>query len=67
MIALRSHSDAPDATAWHTEEVNLLADRSAILGEPLPRIVAIAIMTDTDNSCTYASAEFANFRLLGFR
>ena len=64
MVALRTHSDAPEARIWHSEEVDLLADRGAMLGEPLPGIEAIAIMTDTDNSCTRASAEFADFRLL---
>ncbi len=65
MVALRTQSDDPSAMAWHTEEVDLLADRKDILGEPLPRIEAIAVMTDTDNSCSRASAEFADFRLLG--
>ncbi len=67
MIALRTHSDAPEAKSWHSEEVNLLADRATLLGEPLPSIEAIAVMTDSDNSCTHASAEFADFRLLGPR
>jgi hypothetical protein len=65
MVSLRTHSFAPDATSWHSETVDLLADRLALLGEPLPRVEAIAVMTDTDNSCTRASAEFADFRLLG--
>ncbi len=65
MVSLRTHSDSPDATTWHSEVVDLLADRRSMLGEPLPQIEAIAVMTDTDNSCTRASAEFAEFRLLG--
>ena len=65
MVSLRTHSDAPDARSWHTEAVDLRADRLAMLGEPLPPIEAIAVMTDTDNGCTRASAEFADFRLLG--
>lgn len=65
MVSLRTHSFAPEATSWHGETVDLLADRLALLGEPLPRVEAIAVMTDTDNSCTSASAEFADFRLLG--
>ena len=65
MVSLRTHSDAPEAKRWHTEVVDLEADRLAMLGEPLPAIEAIAVMTDTDDSCTRASAEFADFRLLG--
>jgi hypothetical protein len=65
MVSLRTHSDRPTAKFWQTEEVDLLADGQQWIGEPLPRIEAIAIMTDTDNRCTRASAEFADFRLLG--
>jgi hypothetical protein len=65
MVALRTHSDAPDAARWHSEIVDVLADRRAMLGEPLPPVEAIALMTDTDNSCSHASAEFSDFRLLG--
>jgi hypothetical protein len=65
MVSLRTHSFTPDAASWHSETVDLLADRLALLGEPLPRVEAIAVMTDTDNSCSRASAEFADFRLLG--
>jgi len=64
MVSLQTDSASVDATSWRTEDVDLLADRRAILGEPLPRIEAIALMTDTDNSCTRASAEFADFRLM---
>jgi hypothetical protein len=67
MVALRTHSDAPGAATWRTEAVDLRADRMALLGEPLPRIEGIAVMTDTDNSCARASAEFSDFRLLGPR
>ena len=63
MIALRSHSDAPPTEIWSHEEVDLLADHRAVFGEPVPRVAAIALMTDTDNSCSQASAEFADFRL----
>lgn len=67
MVTLQTDSASPGSTSWRSEDVDLLADRSAILGEPLPRIEAIAVMTDTDNSCTRASAEFADFRLMGPR
>jgi hypothetical protein len=65
MVVLRTRSDAPGASAWHSEEVDLSADRGALLGEPLPRLAGIALMTDSDNSCSRAAAEFADFRLLG--
>ena len=63
MIALRSHSDAQHGEAWSHEEVDLMADSRALFGDPVPRIAAIALMTDTDNSCSQASAEFSDFRL----
>jgi hypothetical protein len=65
MVALQSHSDRADAAQWRTETVDLLADSGTLLGDPLPAVEAIAIMTDSDNSCASASAEFADFELLG--
>jgi len=65
MLALRSNSDREDAAQWQTETVDLLADGTALLGDPLPPVEAIAIMTDSDNTCSRASAEFADFQLLG--
>ena len=65
MVALRSGSDREEAAQWQTETVDLRADGGALLGDPLPPIEAIAIMTDSDNTCASASAEFADFQLLG--
>jgi hypothetical protein len=65
MVVLRSGSDREEAAEWQTETVDLRADGESLLGEPLPPVEAIAIMTDSDNTCASASAEFADFQLLG--
>lgn len=64
MVALRQ-GPAADPEAWQTEVVDLRADGRALLGSPLPAITAIALMTDSDNACGRASADFAGFRWLG--
>jgi len=63
MVALR-RGPAPDPAAWQSEVVDVRADRAALLGEPLPPVEALALMTDSDNSCSSASADFAGFRWL---
>lgn len=49
---------------WRTEVADVAADYQALFGEAPPPILAIAVMTDADNTCTSASAYFADFRLL---
>ncbi len=55
-----SRGDGPLET-WREEEVDVLADYRAYFGEP-PRLQAVALMTDSDNSCQEARAYFANVR-----
>ena len=47
--------------AWRQEEVDVLTDYRANFGEP-PRLQAVALMTDSDDSCQKARAYFANVR-----
>jgi hypothetical protein len=64
MMSLRSGSGEPEQTGgWRHEEVDVLADREHAFGaSELPRVMALAIMTDTDSSCSTASALYADFR-----
>ncbi len=57
-----SRGDGPFG-AWRQEEVDVLADYRAYFGEP-PRLQAVALMTDSDDSCQEASAYFANVRFV---
>lgn len=50
--------------AWRTEEVDVAADYRRLFGRTPPRLLAIAIMSDSDNSCERATAYFADFRFL---
>ena len=56
---------APAQGGWRQQVVDFRADARRLLGEPLPPLRGIALMTDSDQSCAEASAEFADFRLLG--
>ena len=55
-----SRGDGP-LGVWRREQVDVLADHRALLGDP-PRVVAVALMSDSDGSCQEATAYFANFR-----
>jgi hypothetical protein len=46
---------------WTTEEVDVVADYRRLVGEEPPPLVAIAVMSDADNSCQHAIAYFADF------
>ncbi len=50
--------------AWRQEAAYVLTDYRAHFGEP-PRLQAVALMTDSDNSCQEARAYFANVRFTG--
>lgn len=50
---------------WRDAEIDLRADYLALFGREPPKPSGIAIMTDSDNSCGRASAEFAAFRASG--
>jgi hypothetical protein len=47
---------------WRSEEVDVLADYRAHFGDPVPPVVAVAVMSDSDNSCQAAEAHLARFR-----
>lgn len=52
---------------WRSEMVDVAADYEALFGQPPTPILAIAVMTDADNTCGLASAYFGDFRLLSER
>jgi hypothetical protein len=58
MLALRG----PEATlnAWQTEKRNVRADLHRLFGEDIRYIDAVALMTDTDNSQSQASAFYGD-------
>jgi hypothetical protein len=62
MIAVES---GPERTGkWVEEEVNVLEDYRGHFGEDPPRVGAIAIMTDTDNTGERATAWYGPIRIL---
>jgi len=46
---------------WRPEEVDVLADYQTTFSSP-PRVLALAFMSDSDDSCQQASATLAHFR-----
>lgn len=60
MLALRSGPEE----GWQTETVDLLADHRRLLGGAPTPITAIALMSDSDDSCQQAVAYYADFELL---
>lgn len=58
MIALRSSTDKTGT--WYTEKRNILADLKKFVGEDIRHIDAVAIMTDTDNSNSKATAYYGD-------
>jgi hypothetical protein len=61
MVARRSG----EVGEWRSEVVDLVADHHRLLGDPLIPPLAVAVMSDADNSCGEATAYFADFRLTG--
>jgi hypothetical protein len=59
LVALRSASDE----GWFEERVDLRADHERYFGAPRTPLVAIGIMSDTDDRCARAEAWFADLRL----
>ena len=49
---------------WTEEKVDVAADYTAAFGHTPPPPLAVAVMTDTDNTCQRATAWYANFRFL---
>ena len=60
---MMSLGPAPVST-WRDAKVDVAADYHALFGGPPPRVLGIALMTDSDNSCGHAAARFADFRLV---
>jgi len=61
MLALRSGE--ADGEQFFQEQVDLVAEHRRAFGDARPEPMALAVMTDSDDSCSRASAEFADFRL----
>lgn len=47
---------------WRTEDVDVAADYRRLFGHPPPKLLGVALMTDSDNSCQRAEAYYADFR-----
>ncbi len=47
---------------WRAEDVDLAADYRRLFGRPPPKLLGVALMTDSDNSCQQAEAYYADFR-----
>ncbi len=47
---------------WKEEVVDIAADYRSMFGQAPPPLLAIALMSDSDNSCQRAVADFAAFR-----
>ncbi len=67
MVAVRSGSSAAgrpleSQDGWYHESVDVRADYARLVsGDSMPHIVAVAIMTDSDDTCANASALYASF------
>jgi hypothetical protein len=61
MIALTQGASAD----WRTETVDVAARYRALFDAPIPPLLGLAIMSDSDNSCQRTEARFADFKFLG--
>ena len=50
---------------WADADVDVAADYSRFFGHAPPAVLAVAVMTDSDNSCQSAIADYAEFRFVG--
>jgi hypothetical protein len=60
MIALTQGAN----TDWRTETVNVAARYRELFDAPIPPLLGLAIMSDSDNSCQSTEARFADFKFL---
>jgi len=60
LIAL-GHGPLPQ---WTEAVVDVAADYFAAFGHPAPPLLALGVMTDSDNTCQQAAASYADFRFL---
>ena len=51
--------------AWATAEVDVAADFAAAFADAPPPLQAVALMTDSDDTCSGATADFADLRFVG--
>jgi len=58
MIALAQGASA----GWRTETVDVAARYRELFGAPIPPLLGLAIMSDSDNSCQSTQARFAAFK-----
>jgi hypothetical protein len=58
-----ARSGAADAGRWVTERHDIYADYRRIVGGEPPRIVGVALMTDTDDTGERAVAYYGAIRL----
>jgi hypothetical protein len=63
MIALTRGVEA----SWRNETVDVSARYAALFGVPAPPLMALAIMSDSDNSCQETQARFGAFKFLSTR
>ena len=52
------------STSWRRETVNVVARYRELFRTPIPLLMALAIMSDSDNSCQRTEARFADFKFL---
>jgi len=50
---------------WREADVDVLADYRRVVGGDPPPALFVALMSDSDNSCSRAEASYADFRLVG--
>ena len=62
IIVLRDKNDP--LNSWLIENRNILEDYKKFFGKDAPSISAIAIMTDSDETNSYAEADYANFKMI---
>ena len=60
MIALTQGA----STGWRTETVDVAARYRELFDAPIPPLLGLAIMSDSDNSCQRTQARFADFKFL---
>jgi hypothetical protein len=60
MIALAQGANP----GWRTETVDVAARYRELFRSPVPPLVGLAIMSDSDNSCQRTEARFADFKFL---
>ena len=61
MIALAQGAN----TGWRTETVDVATRYRELFDAPIPPLLGLAIMSDSDNSCQRTEARFADFKFLG--